>query len=194
MKKLVIASNNSHKVAELREILGSDYQLLTLAEIGCYDDIPETADTFEGNALLKAKWVKDKYGYDAIADDSGLEVEALNGAPGVYSARYAGEPCNDSANNALLLKNLEGCDNRNAAFRSVIVLLQGDKEPQYFSGKICGKILTEPRGNGGFGYDPLFLPDGWNLTFAQAPQEAKNADSHRARAAKELAKYLKQNS
>lgn len=194
MKKIVFASNNSHKLAELRSILGHRYEVLSLADINCHDDIPETADTFEGNALLKARWVKDRYGYDCFADDSGLEVYALGGAPGIYSARYSGATTDvAAANNAKLLRELSGADDRRARFRTAIALLTGDAEPVFFKGTVEGHILEAPRGEGGFGYDPLFVPEGWTRTFAEATGEEKNAISHRGRAVAALAEYLDNN-
>ena len=194
MKKIVFASNNSHKLAELRSILGHRYEVLSLADINCHDDIPETADTFEGNALLKARWVKDRYGYDCFADDSGLEVYALGGAPGIYSARYSGATTDvAAANNAKLLRELSGADDRRARFRTAIALLNGDAEPVFFNGTVEGHILEAPRGRGGFGYDPLFVPEGWDRTFAEATGEEKNAISHRGRAVAALAEYLDNN-
>ena len=194
MKKIVFASNNSHKLAELRSILGHRYEVLGLADINCHDDIPETADSFEGNALLKARWVKDRYGYDCFADDSGLEVYALGGAPGIYSARYSGATTDvAAANNAKLLRELSGADDRRARFRTAIALLTGDAEPVFFNGTVEGHILEAPRGRGGFGYDPLFVPEGWDRTFAEATGEEKNAISHRGRAVAALAEYLDNN-
>ncbi|MBD5219358.1 MAG: RdgB/HAM1 family non-canonical purine NTP pyrophosphatase [Bacteroidales bacterium] len=194
MKKIVFASNNSHKLAELRSILGHRYEVLSLADINCHDDIPETADSFEGNALLKARWVKDRYGYDCFADDSGLEVYALGGAPGIYSARYSGATTDvAAANNAKLLRELSGADDRRARFRTAIALLTSDAEPVFFNGTVEGHILEAPRGRGGFGYDPLFVPEGWTRTFAEATGEEKNAISHRGRAVAALAEYLDNN-
>lgn len=191
MRQIVFASNNSHKLRELREILGEGFEVLGLADIGCHDDIPETAETFEGNALLKARFVKEHYGYDCFADDSGLEVDALGGAPGIYSARYAGGEGHDSAaNNARLLRELDGITDRRARFRTAIALLIRDDAPRYFNGSVEGTILTEEHGAGGFGYDPLFQPLGWDKTFAEATPEEKNAVSHRGRAVRELASYL----
>ena len=195
MKKIVFASNNSHKLAELRRILGGRYEVLGLADIGCHDDIPETADTFEGNALLKARWVKDHYGYDCFADDSGLEVDALGGAPGIYSARYSGATTDvAAANNAKLLRELSGIADRRARFRTAIALLRGDDEPVFFNGAVEGRIIDAPRGSAGFGYDPLFVPEGWAKTFAEASPDEKNAISHRGRAVAALAEYLDNNS
>ena len=190
MRQIVFASNNTHKLRELREILGEGFEVLGLADIGCHDDIPETADSFEGNALLKASFVKEHYGYDCTADDSGLEVDALGGAPGIYSARYAGEGHDSAANNARLLRELEGKSDRRARFRTAIALLTDGSEPRFFNGSVEGEITTEPYGEGGFGYDPLFRPEGWSKTFAQATPEEKNAVSHRGRAVRQLVAYL----
>lgn len=190
MRQIVFASNNDHKLRELRQLLGSSFEVLSLSDIGCHDDIPETADTFEGNALLKARYVKEHYGYDCFADDSGLEVDAIGGAPGIYSARYAGSGHDNAANNARLLHELEGIADRRARFRTAIALLEGDAEPRYFNGSVEGTILTEPHGDGGFGYDPLFRPDGWQISFAEASADEKNAVSHRGRAVRLLAAYL----
>lgn len=192
MKKIVLATNNAHKLSELRSMLSPDFEVCGLADIGCYDDIPETADSFFGNALQKAQWVADRYDYDLVAaDDSGLEVDALGGAPGVYSARYAGPGHDSAANNERLLRELAGEQNRSARFCTVIALFRRDKEPIFFEGTVEGTILAGPRGTGGFGYDPLFVPTGWNKTFAEATAEEKNAISHRGQAAKALAQYLK---
>ncbi|MDE6207206.1 MAG: RdgB/HAM1 family non-canonical purine NTP pyrophosphatase [Muribaculaceae bacterium] len=187
--QIVLASNNAHKLAELRSMLPG-VEVLGLADIGCHDDIPETADTFAGNALLKARWVKERYGYDCIADDSGLEVDALAGAPGVYSARFAGKAHDDATNNALLLQRLDGVTDRRARFRTVIALVQGADEPRYFEGTVEGTILTAPRGTDGFGYDPLFMPCGWTRSFAEATREEKNAVSHRGNAVRALCTFL----
>lgn len=189
-KKIVFATNNKHKLSELRQIVGEGYDILSLSDINCNDDIPETADTLEGNACMKAQWVKDHYGYDCFADDTGLEVEALDGAPGVHSARYApGEGHDAAANTALLLKNLEGIENRNARFRTVIALIK-DGTTVMFEGVVNGTILPAPCGDGGFGYDPVFRPEGWDKTFAEATAEEKNAVSHRGRATRALIEYL----
>lgn len=190
MQKIVFATNNAHKLAELRQIAGDRYEILSLADIDCHDDIPETAETLEGNALQKARWVKERYGYDCFADDTGLEVEALGGAPGVHSARYApGDGHDSAANTALLLKNMEGKENRTARFRTVIALIK-DGETRMFEGEVKGCILTASRGEGGFGYDPVFMPESWNKSFAEATPEEKNAVSHRGRATRALLDYL----
>ncbi len=192
MKQIVFASNNPHKLRELRELAGADMAILSLDDIGCHDDIPETADTFEGNALLKARWVKERYGYDCFADDSGLEVDALGGEPGVRSARYAGEGHDSAANNAKLLSRLSGTTDRRAHFRTAIALLAGNDEPRFFNGSVEGEILTEAHGEGGFGYDPLFRPLGWAKTFAEATPDEKNAVSHRGNAVRLLMDFLSQ--
>lgn len=190
MEKIVFATNNAHKLAELRQMLGGRFQLLSLSDIGCHDDIPETGSTFEENALQKARWVKERYGYDCFADDSGLEVDALGGAPGIMSARYAGTHGDSDANNARLLRELGDNPDRRARFRCVIALLQGDALPHFFNGSVEGEILHEAAGCGGFGYDPLFRPLGWNHTFAEATPDEKNAISHRGQAVKALVKAL----
>ncbi len=188
--KLVFATNNAHKLEEIRQIAGDRYEILSLADIGCRDDIPETADTIEGNAVLKARWVSERYGYDCFADDTGLEVEALDGAPGVHSARYApGDGHDAAANMALLLHNLHGVDNRRARFLTVIALIQQGRLTT-FEGIVNGSILTAPRGDGGFGYDPVFVPEGWDRTFAEASSQEKNEISHRGRATRKLIEYL----
>lgn len=188
---IVFATNNNHKLSELRAIVGDKFNILSLADIGCHDDIPEDALTLEGNAVQKARWVKDRYGYDCFADDTGLEVEALNGAPGVHSARYASETGHDSKSNMkLLLKNLEGVENRKARFRTVIALLLGNDAPRMFEGVVNGSIINAPRGTDGFGYDPVFVPEGWTRTFAEASPDEKNAISHRGRATRALVEFL----
>lgn len=187
-KKIVFATNNAHKLEEVAAILGDSYEVLSLREIGCTADIPETADTFAGNALQKAQYVKEHFGYDCFADDSGLEVDILGGEPGVYSARYSGQ--GSEGNMDRLLHNLEGKEERSAQFRTVIALLTGDEE-HFFEGIVRGSIIHERRGEGGFGYDPIFVPEGYDLTFAQLGSEIKNRISHRAKAVKQLAEYLK---
>ena len=189
MKKLVFATNNKHKLAEVRAILKDQFEVYSLAEINCFDDIPETADTLEGNAEQKAVWVLEKYGYDCFADDTGLEIEALDGRPGVYSARYAGENCSFEDNNKKVLAELTGKSNRNAKFRTVICLkLNG--ETQLFSGEVNGTIIEENRGSKGFGYDPIFIPEGHKESFAEMGDELKNTISHRFRATKKLVNFL----
>lgn len=190
-KKIVFATNNTHKLQEIRQIVGDKLEILSLADIGCHEDIPETADTLAGNAELKARYVNGHYGYDCFADDTGLIVDALDGAPGVYSARYAGPDRDSVANTRLLLKNLEGVDDRSARFVTVICLIEGD-EAKFFEGKVEGVITREPAGCGGFGYDPVFLPVEADVTFAEMSAEAKNAISHRGRATAALLDYLSQ--
>ena len=189
MKELVFATNNAHKVAEAKEIIGSKFKIRTLAEIGCHDEIPETADSLEGNALMKARWVKEHYGYDCFADDTGLMVDALDGAPGVYSARYAGPECDSAANVRKLLSELAGVENRTARFSTVVALILDGKE-SVFTGTVEGSIATEPHGDGGFGYDPVFVPDESGISFAEMSPEAKNAISHRGRAIRAMEKSL----
>ena len=193
MKKIVFATNNNHKLTEVRDILAPQYEIISLAELNCYDDIPETATTLEGNALLKANYIYQKFGVDCFADDTGLEVEALNGEPGVYSARYAGETQDAKANVAKLLRELGENNNRKACFKTVIALLiNGEKT--IFEGRIDGNIATAPTGDTGFGYDPIFIPNGYKQSFAELGSEIKNNISHRALAVKKLANYLKLNS
>ncbi len=189
MRQIVFATNNAHKLEELCEILGAQFQVLSLKEIGCHEDIPETADTLEGNAEIKARYVKEHYGYDCFADDTGLEVTALGGAPGVYSARYAGPAHDSKANVELLMKNMEGVDDRSARFRTVIALIEGDRL-SFMTGIVNGTIITEQRGNDGFGYDPIFMPDGFDTTFAEMSMHEKNKISHRGRAVEKLKNYL----
>ena len=186
-QKIVFATNNAHKLEEVAAILGDNYEVMSLREIGCDADIPETSDTFAGNALQKATYVKEHYGYDCFADDSGLEVDALGGAPGVYSARYSGK--GSEANMDKLLHNLTGKSERGAQFRTVIALLIGE-HTQLFEGIVRGTIIEERRGSEGFGYDPIFIPDGYTNTFAELGSEIKNRISHRAKAVEQLAAYL----
>lgn len=189
MKKIVFATNNKHKLDEIRKISEGKLEILSLNDINCQTDIPETGTTLEENALIKARFVKDNFGYDCFADDTGLEVKALDGAPGVYSARYAGEDCRAEDNIRKLLSNLDGMDDRSAAFRTVIALLIGD-EQYFFEGAIHGKIIDEKRGESGFGYDPVFVPDGYEQTFAELGEEIKNNISHRAIATTKLIRFL----
>ena len=170
-------------------MVGNDFKIVSLSEINCFDEIPETADTLEGNALQKAHFVKEHYGYDCFADDTGLEIEALNNEPGVYSARYAGEPCSFDDNMNKVLTNLKGINNRKACFRTVIALIK-DGEELLFSGMINGSITESKQGIGGFGYDPIFMPEGHNQTFSELGEAVKNNISHRAEAVKELNKFL----
>lgn len=188
--KLVFATNNKHKLEEVRAILGNRVEVLSLADINCNDDIPETADTLQGNALIKAHYIYDKYGVDCFADDTGLEVEALDGAPGVYSARYAGDNHDSHANMNKLLQNLTGKKNRNAQFRTVIALIIKGKEI-LFDGIVKGEITMEKAGDSGFGYDPIFVPQGYSQSFAQMDSELKNSISHRYLATKQLCDYIK---
>lgn len=191
MKKMfVFATNNSHKLEEVKDILGNKIELLSMKEIGCFDDIPETDDTLEGNALLKARYIYKHFHVDCFADDTGLEVEALNGAPGVYSARYAGEGHNSEANMKKLLLELEGIENRKARFRTVFALIINGKE-HLFEGIVKGNIIKVRKGTSGFGYDPIFMPEGYNQTFAEMGNDEKNKISHRAIAAQKLCKFLK---
>lgn len=189
MKKIVFATNNKHKLDEIRKISEGKLEILSLNDINCRTDIPETGTTLEENALIKARFVKDNFGYDCFADDTGLEVKALDGAPGVYSARYAGEDCRAEDNIRKLLTNLEDISDRRAAFRTVIVLLIGD-EQYFFEGAIHGKIIDEKRGESGFGYDPVFVPDGYEQTFAELGEDIKNNISHRAIATTKLIRFL----
>jgi len=209
--KIVFATNNQHKLDEIRSILGSKFEVVSLAEIGCHEDIPETGTTLEENALMKAQYVYDHYHVSCFADDTGLEVEALNGAPGVYSARYA-SMANDAsqtspashdseANMARLLRELGNNNNRKARFRTVIALIEKKdvcpcgctsiKLIHKFEGIVNGEIIREKRGGEGFGYDPIFQPEGYTETFAELGLDVKNKISHRARATQKLAEYLK---
>ena len=200
--KIVFATNNQHKLQEIRDILGSDYEVVSLKEIGCNVDIPETGNTLEENALQKAQYVYDHYHLSCFADDTGLEVEALDGAPGVHSARYAEGTDHDSeANMAKLLRELDGKENRKARFRTVICYIEKKdvcpcgctsiKKIHQFDGIVEGHIATEKQGTEGFGYDPIFVPEGYDQSFAQLGEEIKNSISHRARAVAKLAEYLK---
>ena len=194
--KIVFATNNKHKLEEICSILGSRVEVLSLADINCHDDIPETGTTLEANAMQKAEYIASKYGMSVFADDTGLEVDALNGAPGVYSARYAGGDGHDSeANMTKLLAELGENNNRNARFRTVIALIITDDNGQQttveqFEGIVNGTIIRERRGGEGFGYDPIFQPEGYNETFAELGNDIKNTISHRARAVAKLAEYL----
>lgn len=189
MQDIVFATNNAHKLDEIRRITEGRFRILSLREIGCNEELPETADTLEGNALMKARYVKTHYGYDCFADDTGLMVDALDGAPGVYSARYAGPGHDSAANMALLLRNLSGIDRRSARFVTVIALIIGGKELT-FEGRVEGEILTEAHGTAGFGYDPIFKPLESPVSFAEMSAEAKNAISHRGCATAKLMEYL----
>ena len=189
-KRLVFATNNAHKLEEIRAILGNSIEILSLADIHCHADIPETADTLEGNARQKSRYVYEHYGLDCFADDTGLEVESLGGAPGVYSARYANGQGHDSqANMNKLLKEMEEKNYRKAQFRTIISLIEKGEERQ-FEGIVKGQITREKRGESGFGYDPIFQPDGYETTFAELSSDIKNRISHRARAVAALCDYL----
>ena len=189
-RKLVFATNNAHKLEEVAAILGDQVELLSLNDIGCQTDIPETAETLEGNALLKSSYIYKNYHLDCFADDTGLEVEALNGAPGVYSARYAGGEGHDAQANMLkLLHELDGKENRKAQFRTAISLILDGKE-YLFEGVIKGEIIKEKRGDSGFGYDPVFMPEGYDRTFAELGNDIINQISHRALAIQKLCEFL----
>lgn len=187
--KLIFATNNAHKLAEVQAVLGDGYTLATPRDCGVEEEIPETQPTLEGNALQKARYLHERTGLDCFADDTGLEVAALGGAPGVRSARYATDGHDFAANNRLLLKNLEGTTDRRARFRTVIALILNGEE-HFFEGIVEGRIIDAERGAEGFGYDPLFIPDGGDKTFAEMSAEEKNAVSHRGRAVRRLAAYL----
>ena len=205
--KIVFATNNAHKLQEIRAILGPSFEVVSLADIGCHEDIPETGKTLEENAIMKAEYIYNKYHLSCFADDTGLEVEALNGAPGVYSARYAAMESQDAvshdseANMARLLRELGNNNNRKARFRTVIALIQKKdvcpcgctsiKEIRQFEGIVNGEIIRERRGGEGFGYDPIFQPEGYDQTFAELGADIKNDISHRARATQKLAEYLR---
>ena len=190
--KLVFATNNQHKLDEIRKITNGLTEIVSLAEINCHDDIPETADTLEGNALQKARYIKEHFGLDCFADDTGLEVEVLHNAPGVFSARYAGPGHDSLAYMNKLLQELQDKDNRKARFRTVIALILNGKE-YLFEGIINGTITREKRGGSGFGYDPLFVPDNYSQTFAEMGNDIKNQISHRAQAVKKLTTFLSNN-
>lgn len=187
--KILFATNNAHKLAEVRAVLGDDFTLVTPRDCGVTEEVPETQPTLEGNAAQKARYLYERTGCDCFADDTGLEVEVLGGAPGVHSARYATDGHDFAANNRLLLRNLEGCGNRRARFRTVIALILGGEE-HLFEGIVEGRIDTREAGCGGFGYDPLFIPDGFACSFAEMSVEEKNAVSHRGRAVRKLAEFL----
>lgn len=189
LPSIVFATNNEHKLHEIRMMIGDKFDVLSLSDINCHDDIPETASTLEGNALLKARYIKEKYGFDCFADDTGLEVASLNGAPGVYSARFAGPGHDSEANMRLLLEKMDGIADRAARFRTVIALLLGGKEV-VVDGVVNGEITTEPSGQNGFGYDPVFRPVDSSKTFAEMTDSEKNAISHRRRAVESLLKKL----
>ena len=189
IKKFVFATNNAHKLEEVTAILGDKIELLSMKDIHCHADIPETADTLEGNALLKARYIFENYNMDCFADDTGLEVEALNGAPGVYSARYAGDAHNSEANMRKLLQDMEGIENRKAQFRTVFALIINGKE-HLFEGIVKGEITKHRCGSSGFGYDPVFIPEGYTQTYAEMGNTLKNKISHRALATNKLCNFL----
>ncbi|MDN3687688.1 non-canonical purine NTP diphosphatase [Cyclobacterium jeungdonense] len=188
--KICFATNNLKKLEEVKAALGGEFEIVSLADIGCKEELPETGDTLQHNAFQKARFVKSQYGVDCFADDTGLEVDALDGAPGVYSGRFAGEPRSDERNLSLLLEKMEGKTNRKASFRTVIALLVGS-DSHSFEGKVAGEILQRPSGKQGFGYDPVFRPEGYEKTFAELALQEKNAISHRGRAVRKLADFLK---
>lgn len=190
MKEIVFATNNEHKLSEVRRMVGDTFTIRSLADIGCHDDIPETADTLAGNALIKARWVKDRYGFDCFADDTGLMVDALDGGPGVYTARFAGEHCTPADNVAKLLQVMQGEKNRNAHFSTVVALITDAAGEELMEGTVHGSIATECAGTDGFGYDPIFIPNETGITFAQMGPDAKNAISHRGRAVAKLCERL----
>lgn len=188
--KIVFATNNKHKLEEITRLLDGQHEIVSLEQIGCHDDIPEDHDTLQENALQKARYVKEHYGYNCFADDTGLEIEALNFEPGVYSARYAGAAKDSAANMRKVLEKMDGIENRKARFRTVIALLLHDKE-YLFEGRVDGEILTEKHGEAGFGYDPIFRPDGFTASFAEMPLDEKNKISHRGRATQKLCEFLR---
>lgn len=188
--KIVFATNNAHKLEEARRIAGSDVEILSLADIGCREDLPETCDTIEGNSLQKASYVRERYGYDCFSDDTGLFVDTLDGAPGVYSARFAGEPASSEANVAKLLRMMEGETDRKARFRTVVTLCCGNEAPVQFEGRVEGNIATSRHGEGGFGYDPVFIAADNGISFAEMSSQEKNAVSHRGRALRKMFSYL----
>ena len=189
MKKLIFATNNQHKLEEVSHLIKYNYKILSLKNINCFEEIPETSDTIKGNASQKSHYIFDKFGIDCFADDTGLEIEALNGKPGVYSARYAGIEHDFEKNMNKVLIEMNGIINRKARFKTVISLILNGEE-RFFEGIINGVILTEKRGQEGFGYDPVFQPNGYDLTFAEMPLEEKNKISHRAIAVRNLVNYL----
>ncbi len=189
--ELCFATNNENKLKEVQQLVGNSIQIKSLQNIGCSVDIPETGDTLKANSLEKAQYIKNHFNVNCFADDTGLEVDALSGAPGVYSARYAGEPADSLNNMKLLLQNMKGVEDRTARFRTVITLLLEDKEPVYFEGSVEGVITLDENGSAGFGYDPIFIPNGFSCTFAEMTAEEKNRISHRGKAVGKLVNYLK---
>lgn len=192
LPEIVFATNNPHKLEEARAILAGMVNVLSLEQIGCHDDIPETAETLAGNALIKARWINSKYGVDCFADDTGLMVDALDGAPGVYSARFAGEHCSPADNIRLLLEKLNGVDNRSAKFSTVVALILDGRE-HLFEGSVSGHIAKDLKGAAGFGYDPVFVPENSDISFAEMKPEDKNSISHRGRAMAKLAEFISKN-
>lgn len=190
MHKIVFATNNSNKLKEVQHLLGNKYTIIGLAELGFTGDIPETGKTLYENASIKSRFVNEKFGEDCFSDDTGLEIESLDGRPGVYSARYAGEPGDADKNIDKVLRELRNKQNRNARFRTVISLVMGDKE-HFFEGEVRGRIIDERRGEDGFGYDPVFIPDGYDQTFAEMDIKEKNIISHRSKAVQKLIEFLK---
>ena len=186
---IVFATNNKHKLQEVKHIIGDTFKIISLNELQCFDDIPETENTLEGNALLKARYIHERFHCNCFADDTGLEIEALDGKPGVFSARYAGEQCSFEDNINKILLELEGKTNRKALFRTVIALIINDKE-YLFEGNIKGEIIESKKGISGFGYDPVFIPEGYSETFAEMGNDLKNTISHRALATKKLTEFL----
>ena len=189
--KIVFATNNAHKLDEVRQVVGSSFEIVSLRECGITEDIPENEPTLEGNALAKARYIHARTGLDCFADDTGLEVDALGGEPGVRSARYATDGHDDEANKRLLLERMSGVENRAAQFRTAVALILNDEE-YLFEGIVRGAIAAEQHGEGGFGYDPLFFPEGGDRTFAEMSGEEKNAISHRGRAVRKLAEFLQE--
>ena len=189
MEQLLFVTHNAHKSEEVKAIVGNNFEVVNLSEINFHEEIPETGNTFKANALQKAKYLHDRVGCNCFADDTGLEVEALNGEPGVYSARYAGEPSNSQRNIEKLLENLKGVENRKAQFTTVIAVILNDKT-YFFEGAVHGKIIDNQRGEGGFGYDSVFVPDGYDKTFAELPAEVKNSISHRAVAMQRFKEFI----
>ena len=188
-KTLIFATGNPNKVREIRKMIGEEFEIKSLKDIGCLDDIPETSPTIEGNALQKARYIVEHYQLDCFAEDTGLEVEALDGEPGIFSARYAGPDRDAAANMKKVLKKLHGQDNRQARFRTVVALIRDGKE-YTFEGIVKGRIATEPQGQEGFGYDPIFIPEGESRSFAEMSMDEKNTISHRARAIRKLVEFL----
>lgn len=192
MRKIVFATNNLHKLREARELAGDDFEILSLADIGCHEDLPETMPDIEGNSAQKAAYVKEHYGHDCFADDTGLFVDALDGAPGVYSARYAGPGCTPADNVAKLLDEMKGVDRRTARFRTVVTFCHGPKPTaEAFEGAVEGIIALQPSGNGGFGYDPVFIPEEAGVSFAEMSSDQKNSISHRGRAMRKFFDFLR---